>query len=246
MLAKIPGVAAADTLGSIADLKDLAARLLDADKVGYPEWVLDLAHGDGAEVVAQLRREYFRLFERAGLVRPGTRFITVRDPGNDWHLGFIQRVFPEALLIHCLRHPLDVMASSLADVRLLEGNCNRSLRTFAQHYDMSMTLIRHYRAHLTLCYTTIRYEDLVMAPRDALHRLSIFMGVEVADLPDESRIRANAIASSPRAPSHQLWQEPIHTRGLNRHRVYEKVAPELFKDVRPVLQPWIDALGYAT
>jgi hypothetical protein len=245
MLARIPGVAAADNLGSIADLTGVAARLVDAGKLGYPECVLNMAHGDAAEIVAQLRREYFGRFTRAGLVRPGTRFITVRGPGNDWHLGFIQRLFPEALLIHCLRHPLDVIASSFADVRMLEGNCDLSLRSFAQHYDMSMTLIRHYRAHLTLCYMAVRYEELVMAPQEALRRLSAFMGVEAADLPDEAQIRANAISPSPRAPSHQLWQEPIHTRGLNRHRAYEAVAPQLFKDVRPVLQPWIDALGYA-
>jgi len=243
MLAKIPGVAAADNLGSIPDLADLATRL--QGNVGYPELVFDLAHGSGPRIAAQLRREYFYRFKAAGLVRPDTRFITVRDPVNDWHLGLIQRLFPEALLIHCLRHPLDVMASSLAEVRMLDGNCNSSLRTLAQHYDMSMALVQHYRAHLTLYYTAVRYEELVTAPWVALQRLAAFMGVNAADIPEESQLRATAITASPRAPNHQLWQEPIHTHGLNRHRAYELAAPDLFKDVRPMLKPWIDALGYA-
>lgn len=244
MLARVPGVASADTLGSIADLMDAAARLLDAGTVG-PELVLDLALGSGPEVAAQLRQEFFHGFVRAGLIRPETRFLTIRDPAHAWHLGFIQRLFPEARLIHCLRHPLAVMASNLAEPRMLEGNCHLSLPTLAQHYDTSMSLVQHYRAHLTMCYTAIRYEELVTAPQDALRRLAAFMGVDPADLPGEPQIRANAITAAPRAPSHQLWQEPIHTRGLHRHGAYEAVAPRLFDEVRPVLRRWIDALGYA-
>jgi hypothetical protein len=36
----------------------------------------------------------------------------------------------------------------------------------------------------------------------------------------------------------------VHRRGLFRHKAYQAVLPDLFKDVLPIVQPWIDELGY--
>jgi hypothetical protein len=37
---------------------------------------------------------------------------------------------------------------------------------------------------------------------------------------------------------------PVHANGRYRYRTYEALMPNLFNDVRPLLAPWIEELGY--
>jgi tetratricopeptide (TPR) repeat protein len=217
LLTQIPGFRNGSDSAPVEDLIDLVPRLAGTD-AAYPEALDYFLTGDGLDVPARLRERYL-----AG--RGSGAFITDRTPGNFWHLGLIKLMFPEAPVIHLLRHPLDVVLSNLSQDKKLEANCNVSMVALAKHYDLSMALIRHYRGQLTLRYLPVRYEDLVNNPAPALVRILEYIGAKPG-------------------PAPLVPREPVHRRGLFRHKAYQAVLPDLFKDVMPVLQPWIDELGY--
>jgi tetratricopeptide (TPR) repeat protein len=217
LLTQIPGFRNGSDGPPLDDLIGLVPRLAGTD-AAYPEALDYCLTGEGLDVPARLRERYL-----AG--RGDGAFITDRTPGNVWHLGLIKLMFPEAPVIHLLRHPLDVVLSNLSQDKKLEANCNVSMVALARHYDLTMSLIRHYRGQLTLRYLPVRYEDLANNPAAALVRIIEFIGAKPG-------------------PAPLVPREPVHRRGLFRHKAYQAVLPDLFKEVLPIVQPWIDELGY--
>ncbi len=107
-----------------------------------------------------------------------------------------------------------------------------------------MNLIKHFRGQLTLRYFPVRYEDLVTDPFGTLRDLLALIGAEGCRMPDEFSLRANEYLATPRIPAHVALRQPIHTRNRFKYRAYEAVMPNLFSEVRKLLDPWIDELGY--
>jgi len=244
-LAKVPGFAAADGNAPVSELTKLVLQLTGAAETGYPEALSDTMVGDAQDIAPQLRERYFANLAAAGLAGPGQKFFTDRAPDNHWHLGLIKLLFPEAPVIHVLRHPLDLMLSNLGQDKRLEANAGVSMPAMARHYDLTMSLIRHYRGQLTLRYLPVRYETLVESPAATLRDILAFIGADPSLVPDDATLRANEFLHRAPVPAHSIMQEPLHTRGLYRHRAYEAVVPALFSEVRPALEPWIAELGYA-
>ena len=149
-----------------------------------------------------MREHYQAARARLGLARPETRYITDRNASNAWHLGLINLLFPDAPILHVLRHPRDIALSNLSQDRALEGNCEVSMPATAQHYALTMDMIKHYRGQLTLRYLPVRYEDLVTDPGATLRRVMEFIGVDPVMLPPEDALRANA--ASPPARSRRI------------------------------------------
>ena len=152
-------------------------------------------------------------------------------------------LFPEAPIIHLLRHPLDIAVTNFCRDAKLEADCAVSLASIGQHYDLTMSMIRHYRGQLTLRYLPVRYETLVAEPANALRQILDFIGADAA-IPDAATLRANRTAAASRVPGHAVAQRSIDTNGVNIFQNFEAAAPNLLTEIRPILAPWIDALGY--
>jgi Tfp pilus assembly protein PilF len=237
LLAKIPCFVAADTAAPIADLLKLPVL------ANYPECLSDLMLGDGERQLLALRNHYLQNLIAAGLVANEQPFVTLRSDGDAWHLGLIKMLFPEAPILHLLRHPLDIVFTNFARDKRLEANCAISPTAIAKHYDLVMSLIRHYRGQLTLRYLPIRYEALLDDPGATLRQILNFIGAEAA-VPGDAELRANRRMTANRVLGHAVVQEPIHHRGLNGARRAAAIAPELFAEAMPILAPWIEELGY--
>ncbi|HQT64689.1 MAG: hypothetical protein B7Z75_03525 [Acidocella sp. 20-57-95] len=245
LLSKVSGFTAADQAGAMGELTKRIGNLVsDESQLGYPSLLENLALGDGASQLALLRDQYFVTLQSDGVINPDTKFVIDRAADNHWHLGLIKLLFPTAPIIHMLRHPLDVVLSNFAQDRKLEANCGVSMPALARHYDVTMSLIKHFRGQLTLRYLPLRYEALVADPAGALASIVKFISTEPLKLPSKIAIKANAFQPIARVPAHVVMQEPVHERSLYRHRLFEAQVPQLFSDIRPVLTPWIEALGY--
>jgi tetratricopeptide (TPR) repeat protein len=244
LLAKVPGFAAGDSTAPVSELTALVSRFTGLEDV-YPDSLSDTMVGDAQLVAERLRAHRAAGLAAAGMTAAETKFITDRSPDNHWHLGLIKLLYPDAPIIHLLRHPLDLMLSNLGQDRRLEANAAVSMPALAQHYDLTMSLIRHYRGQLTLRYLPVRYERLVDSPAAVLRDILAFIGGDPATVPGDEILRANEVLSRQPVPAHVIMQEPLHSRGLYRYRAYESVLPALFSEVRPVLAPWITELGYA-
>jgi tetratricopeptide (TPR) repeat protein len=247
-LSLTPGFSPADGAAPVSNFVELIPRLAglhaNIDATAYPEALGESLIGDDRDIPGELRRRYHETLQNAGIITPATRFVTDRSADNHWHLGLIKLLFPEAPVIHLVRHPYDVLLSNFAQDKKLEANCAVSLPALAAHYDLTMSLIRHYRGQLTLRYLPVRYEDLVAAPAATLSRVLGFVGADAALLPDEAVLRENRHRQGPRSPGHAIMQEALHARGMYRHRADLALIPNLFQDVRQILQPWIAELGY--
>ncbi len=243
MLAKTPGFVAGDDFISVESLIPLTTQQ-GSPGAAFPQTLDGSLIGDGLDMPMHLRGRYAADWGAAGLSGPDVKFITDRAPGNPWNLGLIKLLFPEAPIIHVLRHPLDLILSNLGQERKLEANCGVSMLSLARHYDLTMSMIRHYRGQLTLRYLPIRYEDLTKNPKATLTHVLNFIGADSNQAPDEAALRENAAPPLRRVPAHMVARTAINDRGRYRYRDYEAQMPNLFNDVRPILKPWIDELGY--
>ena len=75
-----------------------------------------------------LRDCYLARAEQYGLLSGGKAFFTDRMPFNEVNLPMLKMIFPEARIVHAVRHPLDVCVSidveqhdAWVSVRLQDG-----------------------------------------------------------------------------------------------------------------------------
>jgi Tfp pilus assembly protein PilF len=240
MLARVENFAPADGYAPLAALTEKIPHLTGG--AAYPEALGDTLIGDGQSVPQKLRRDHLAHLREAGIVTT-QHYVTDRAADNHWHLGLIKLLFPESPILHVIRHPYDVLLANFAQDRRLEANAGISLITLARHYDFTMNLIKHFRGQLTLRYFPVRYEDLVTAPLDTLRETLGFIGTDSRP-PDEFTLRANEFHQTPRIPAHSVALSPINARGRYKYRAYEALMPNLFSEVKPIIEPWIAELGY--
>ena len=239
LLAQIPGFAPGDEAAPVAALAQAIPGLLGGG--AYPEALDEMLVGDAAQMPERLREMYESPRRALGLARPDVRFITDRSASNVWHLGLIKLLYPEAPVIHVLRHPYDLLLSNIAQDRKLEGNAHAGLPGLARYFALQAEMIRHYRGQLTLRYLPLRYEDLVADPEGVVRRVLAFMGLELA-LPDG--LAANKLPVAEPLPAHFAGRQAVHGRAAWRFKPYHAALPNLFSEVEPILAPWVRELGY--
>ena len=97
-------------------------------------------------------------------------------PLNETHLGLIALLFPQAPLLHVLRHPLDIMVSAFSNHFTHGFHCASALETAARHYARVAELVAHYRAEMPLRYLAVRYEDIVARQETSVREMLSFVG----------------------------------------------------------------------
>lgn len=230
-----PKIAAGDELPLIHEITAIMPRML-ASPLGYPEALAELWMGDQREGLDNLRDYYLQKVRQMGVLgKRATRFID-KMPLNEAHLGLIAMLFPEAPLIHVLRHPLDIMVSAFSNQFTHGFFCAYDLETAARHYVRVMDLVQHYRGEMTLRYLPIRYEDIVADQETSVRSLLSFIGESY----DEACLTFHKNRRYARTASYAQVTEPLYKRSVYRYRNYRKH----LEPVVPILQPAIERLGY--
>ncbi len=202
----------------------------------YPE---DLA-GLSEEDADQLRNTYWR---QVGRVLPdlGDRRLVDKNPLNMRCLPMIMRLFPHARIILCLRHPCDVLLScSMQAFRspafmVLCSSLPRLAQGYAQAFEQWYRDVEVLAPHVL----EWRYESVVSHFEEQVARLGQFL--ELGDTSPMTRFAEHARAKRfISTPSYAQVTEGVHRKAIGRWENYR----EQFALVLPVLQPWIDRLGY--
>ena len=157
-------------------------------------------------------------------------------PLNETHLGLIALMFPRSPMIHVLRHPLDVVLSTFSNHLTHGFYCSYALETAARHFALTMELVEHYRAQMTLRYLPIRYEDIVDDQEEAVRRMLDFIGEPF----DERCLGFHENRRYARTASYAQVTEQLYDRSRYRYRHY-------LKQLEPaiaILEPVIKRLGY--
>jgi tetratricopeptide (TPR) repeat protein len=230
-----PLISAGDELPTINEITGLVPRMMGSP-LAYPEAFADLWLGDQVEALDNIRDYYLQRARQLGAIGKGSRLFTDKMPLNETHLGLIGLIFPEASIIHLLRHPLDVVLSVFSNHLTHGFYCSYALETIAQHYVLIMDLVEHYRREMTLKYLPVRYEDIVSDQETHVRKMLAFIGVpfnrRCLDFHENRRYARTA--------SYAQVTEKLYDRSRYRYRAYLKhLAP-----VVPILEPLIHRLGY--
>ena len=133
-----------------------------------------------------------------------------KTPTNERFLARLTAEFPEARLLHVVRHPFAVYASSCQAVRnsgLPSSDESRILRQMRLSYREAAS--RSVRP-ASGSYLLVRYEDVLEDTAGSVHRMASFLGIQ--PLPIMMRPTANGIPT----PSNSSFDTNVVAGKLNR------------------------------
>ena len=203
----------------------------------YPRDLAQLTHIEAD----QLRSTYFRM---VGKVRPdlGQRRLVDKNPLNMLCLPMIMRLFPQARIILCLRHPCDVLLScSMQPFRspafmVLCSSLQRLAQGYVQAFEQWQQQVEVFAPRVL----EWRYEAVIERFDEHVAQLGQFLGV--ADPAPMARFAEHAQRKGfISTPSYAQVTQGIHSRAVHRWHAYR----EVFEPVLPLLRPTMERLGYA-
>ncbi len=230
-----PKIAAGDELPLIDEITAIMPRML-ASPLGYPEALAELWMGDQREGLDNLRDYYLQKVRQMGVLREGATRFTDKMPLNETHLGLIALLFPQAPLVHVLRHPLDIMVSAFSNAFTHGFCCASDLASAAVHYVRVMDLVQSYRAEMALRYLPVRYEEIVGDQDATVRNLLRFIGEKFSS----SCLTFHENRRYARTASYAQVTEPLYDRSVGRWKHYRTH----LEPVIPILAPVIERLGY--
>jgi tetratricopeptide (TPR) repeat protein len=174
-----------------------------------------------AEVTRRLADDYLATLRAS---RPDAIRITDKMLSNFMLLGFIHRVFPNATLIHCRRHPIDTALSIFAtdfETNVDFAAQRSDLVFFFRQYQRLMAHWRHVLPRDRLI--EVDYEALVADPEPQARRLIAASGLQWDDACLAPHRNARPIQTA------SVWQarQPIYRTSVERWRRYEPWLGEL-------------------
>src|SRR5215813_11576650 len=230
-----PRISAGDELPFVNDITATMARTLNSP-LTYPEGLSELWMGDRRHGLDELCDYYRNHVERLGVIEPGAAWFTDKMPLNETHLGLIALMFPQSPLIHVVRHPLDIVLSVFSNQLTHGFYCAYALESIARHIALTMDLVAHYRAQMTLRYLPVRYEDIVDDQEASVQRMLDFIGEPF----DERCIAFHENRRYARTASYAQVTERLYDRSRFRHRNYRNG----LEPAAAILEPLIASLGY--
>ena len=220
-------VRAGGELPFLAELRKLATDLLPSPQP-FPEHLAQSWTADRQYAATLFRDFYLARAAHHGLVNSGPgggshAFFTDKMPFNEMYLPLLRMAFPQAKIVHVVRHPLDVCVSMMANPMTHGFNCGYRIEDITHHLAALFDLLEHYRSQMDLGEHVLRYESLVADQNTQTRKLLDYLG-----LPFEQ-----ACLSFHRNPrSAPTVTEKLNDRSINRHEHYARQ-----------LQPYASRLG---
>lgn len=215
ILASHPDVAAAGELETLADVERNAPSI--TGKPGnYPECLCDAS----PSVMTSLARPYIEVITA---IASGARFVTDKLPTNYERLGLIEKLFPNARIIHTARHPLDTCLScyfqNFGNTHLYSSN----LRDLGEVYRIYEKLMAHWHKTLSIRILDVSYEALVSDPEREVRTL-----LEFCDLSWDPRcLEFHKTKRYINTASYDQVRQPIYRNSVGRWKHYESHLSEL-------------------
>ncbi len=162
-------------------------------------------------------------------------------PLNIMHLDLYARLFPNIRIIVALRDPRDCILSNYFQTYRLtpEMAANLSLAGSAGYYSRVMSLYLLFRKMLPDNILEVHYEQVVRNFTGECARMLEFLGLEWED--SLEYYYKNARKRWIKTPSYDQVVQPLYDDSIGRWKNYA----DHLREVTPVLQPFVDAFGYA-
>ena len=210
MLSNHPAIA---TAGELSALTDVTAHWKEFS--GWPAPFPEAAREITPVLAERLTGDYLAILQREA--RPGAARVIDKNPLNFRNLGLIARLFPQARIIHCTRHPLDTGLSNYFQRFPLRLDYAFDLRNIGHFYGEYARLMAHWRTIPTLNFLEIGYEDMVLHTEETARRALDFLGLGWHEKCLSPHTNPCAVDTA----SHWQVRQPIYRRSLDRWRHYE-------------------------
>ena len=212
IIASHPLVHGAGELGELNEVV-LTVRGPDGNTIPYPEFVLALDAAAlkqiGARYVASVRK----------LMPEGTqaRYLTDKMPSNYYFAGLIHLALPNAVIIHCVRDPVDTCVSCYSKLFSGAQIHTYDLAELGRYYRRYERLMAHWRRVLPKGrILDVRYEDVVADLEGQARRILAYCA-----LPWDDRCLAFHRTERPvRTASATQVRRPIYNTAVGRWRAY--------------------------
>ncbi len=186
------------------------------------------------------RRRYFTLATELQGDAAGRRIVD-KMPLHMTHMPVINRLFPDAAIVLVERHPCDAVLSCF----MANFAPNFAMQSYtdlgeaARTYAAIFSNFERAEALLGLKPQRVRYERMIADLEAEMRTLLIFLGLSWRDEVLDNQASA-ARRGAVRTASYAQIGQPLYQRAVGRWERYrQKLEP-----VMPVLQPWIEKLGY--
>lgn len=209
----------------------------EANSPDYPDSLTKLNEKDRQARLAALRADYLADLNSHAGHAPAARYASDKLPLNLMRIGLIRLLFPEARIIHVLRHPLDAVLSAYFTPFLFGNEWSLRLadtaHSFAQSWRHAETMRRLPGTH----FLRVRYEDMVTHPEPVLKQVLAFL-----DLPWEPGCLAfHQNRRIARTASYAQVTRILYQTSKKRYRHYLGC---IDRETLALLQPVITEAGY--
>lgn len=203
-------------VASCGELNDAVMQLRwMCDLGGAPHLDVALAHrARGVDPLQYGQRYLAHTRWRAS----GKRYYTDKMPENFMMLGYLAKAIPEARFIHIHRDPMDACFSNLKELFAAAYPYSYDLLDMADHYARYRKLMSHWHQKFPARVLDVRYEDLVLAPSEAMRRICSFCDLAWDEAVVDGSRRTGTIATA----STTQVREPVHGRFVAQWRRYER------------------------
>ena len=208
-------VLAGGELSFMGDIRRLA-NLLFPGPEPFPENLARTFTADNRFAATLFRDFYLARAEQYGLLESGKAFFTDKMPFNEIWLPLLRMSFPNARIVHVVRHPLDVCVSVLANNLTHGFNCGYRIEDSVHHLAAVFDLVEHYRRELPVRDHVLKYESFVANQREETGRLLEYVGLPF----EEQCVAFHQNRRHAPTPSYAQVIEKLNDRSINRHRHY--------------------------
>jgi Flp pilus assembly protein TadD len=192
--------------------------------------------------IEQARQCYFET--AAALESPADgRRVVDKMPLHLTHMPVIYRLFPDAHIVLLERHPLDAVLSCF----MANFAPNFAMQSYTDIEEAARTYAAIFAnferacALLPLRVHRVRYERMIDDLKGEMRPLLDFLGLPWRDEVLDNQASA-ARRGAVRTASYAQIGEPLYQRAVGR---WERYRVQL-EPVMPVLQPWVEKLGYVS
>jgi Flp pilus assembly protein TadD len=191
------------------------------------------------EAAAVERAKYWARVRRFGIAPEG-KIVIDKMPLYTVKLPIISKLFPGVKILFAERDPRDVVLSCFRRPFQMNPGMYQfvTLDGAARYYDAVMSLFDTYRRKLPLDVHVIRYETLVRDFETETSAMCTFLGVDWSESMRSFAERASE--RQIRTPSAAQVRSGLYTTGAGQWRRYARQ----LEPVMPILQPWIERMGY--
>ncbi|MBW2471232.1 MAG: sulfotransferase [Deltaproteobacteria bacterium] len=206
--------------GELLFLPDLVNKICaDAAAGKFPECVLGLDM-EGFERIGSAYIEKIREYSDSA------QHITDKLPHNFMHVGLINKILPNAKVIHCVRNPLDNCLS------IFKTDFMEQLHRYAydlvetgQYYTLYLGLMAHWEKVMPGFMYTLKYEDVVSDQQKQIKGILNFCGLPW----DEACLNFHKTKRKVVTASLAQVRQPIYKDSVELWKRYEKQLEPLRK-----------------